>query len=303
MFRFKARETVNLVFTSSVNSQSARSLKSIVEFLTGKTIIPGTAAIIIGPEHELRLECQPSQTPFTLCPLDTKTPESTLQRMDTEKQQAFERAMQNLNRFEIKRDQEGQPTNSLSKYAGFELDSGDPLFNQWTGFVFFNVTVKSQRMEKLMQMVELSGPGKHSLKKLFGIRTPNGELLMGPGLMALQDYYMATAFWAKMRDLSEKRGFYILRLAQYQRLDGKDGRRDMRAELQLALESYLDTHPEMMLTVRKSRSRQSDVGGDSVDLTASIDEIDKWATGPAGGGFACANRRQALDMQNVASFR
>jgi len=60
-------------------------------------------------------------------------------------------------------------------------------------------------------------------------------------MMALQDYYMATMFWAKMSNLSSKRSFYELRLTQYKRLDGNNGRRDMRRELQvtpLRLQSY-----------------------------------------------------------------
>ena len=103
-------------------------------------------------------------------------------------------------------------------------------------------------------------------------------------MMALQDYYMATMFWAKMSNLSSKRSFYELRLTQYKRLDGNDGRRDMRRELQLTLQSYLNTYPEVLQNVRRARMRTSsdgiEAGGASVDLTIGLDVIDNWATGP-----------------------
>ncbi len=87
-------------------------------------------------------------------------------------------------------------------------------------------------MEKLLQSIQESAlqSGKYSLQKMFEMRLPgpSGDYyLMGPPLMALQDYYMATMFWAKMSNLSSKRSFYELRLTQYKRLDGFNGRRDM----------------------------------------------------------------------------
>lgn len=109
-------------------------------------------------------------------------------------------------------------------------------------------------------------------------------------MMALQDYYMATMFWAKMSNLSSKRSFYELRLTQYKRLDGNNGRRDMRRELQVTLQSYLDTYPEVLQNVRRARIRTSSDGieacGASVDLTTGLDEIDSdnWATGPGPAG-------------------
>ena len=87
-------------------------------------------------------------------------------------------------------------------------EADGPLFNEWTGYVFFHVTVKAQRMEKLLQSIEELQPGKYSLQKTFEMRLPSGDYLMGPPLMALQDYYMATMFWAKMSNLSSKRSFY-----------------------------------------------------------------------------------------------
>ncbi len=90
------------------------------------------------------------------------------------------------------------------------MESDGPLFNEWTGYVFFHVTVKAQRMGKLLQSIQDSALhlSKYSLQKLFEMRLPSGDYLMGPSLMALQDYYMATMFWAKMSNLSSKRSFY-----------------------------------------------------------------------------------------------
>ena len=280
--RVRVREVGNLVFTSSVDATSAAALKGVVQLLTGTTIDPGTKVVIIGLQHELRLECE---EPFLLCPADAKTRESSLHEMNTVLQKDFEKALQNLNRFVLKKDGNGRPTNSLSEHARVAWESDGPLFNEWTGYVFFHITAKGQRMEKLVQEISQHS-SKHSLQKLFDMRIPGGEYLMGPSLMALQDYYMATMFWAKMNILSSKRSFYTMRLAQYKRLDGMDGRRNMRTELQLTLESYLDKYPEVLQSVRKARSRSSAAGieacGAPVD-PAALDEIDNWATGPAGG--------------------
>ncbi len=272
-----------------------------MQLFTGTIIGPQTPVVIIGPQHELRLECE---QPFILCPADAKTSESLLHKMDTELQQAFENAIQNLNRFVLKKDQNGRPTNSLSEHARFTVESDGPLFNEWTGYVFFHVTAKAQRIEKLFQSLQDSKliPGKHSLQQLFEMKIPGGNYLMGPSLMALQDYYVATMFWAKMSNLSSKRGFYEKRLGQYTRLDGTDGRRDMRRELQVTLESYLNAYPEVLQNVRKARTRTSseqiEACGASVDLTTGLDEIDNWATGtgPAGPSIerAAGTQQHAL---------
>ncbi len=58
----------------------------------------------------------------------------------------------------------------------------------------------------------------------------------------------------------------------------------MRRELQVTLQSYLDTSPEVLQNVRRARIRTSSDGikacGASVDLTTGLDEIENWATGP-----------------------
>jgi hypothetical protein len=94
---------------------------------------------------------------------------------------------------------------------------------------------------ELLQSIQESAlqPGKYSLQKMFEMRLPSGDYGTPlDSMMALQDYYMATMFWAKMSNLSSKRSFYELRLTQYKRLDGNNGRRDMRRELQVTLQSY-----------------------------------------------------------------
>ncbi len=52
-----------------------------------------------------------------------------------------------------------------------------------------------------------------------------------------------------------KRKLFERRFAQFKLLDGLESRCDMRSELRVALESYLDTYPqaETLLQVRKSR--------------------------------------------------
>ena len=59
--------------------------------------------------------------------------------------------------------------------------------------------------------------------------------------------------------------------------------RDMRKELQQALEGYLDRFPHTLVQVRRSSSSKSDASIDSqhvVDLTA--EELREVASGPAG---------------------
>jgi hypothetical protein len=227
----------------------------------------------------------------------------------TELQQNFEKAIQNFNRFVLKKDQNGHPTNSLSEHARITVKSDGPLFNEWTGYVFFHVTAKAQRMEKLFQSLQDTKlfPGKYSLQHMLEMRIPGGDYLMGPCLMALQDNYMATMFWAKMSNLSSKRSFYEKRLVQYTRLDGTDGRRDMRRELQVTLESCLNAYPEVLQNVRKARTRTSsdriEACGASVNLTTGLDEIDNWATGtgPAGPSIERALNGQQARSRTLSS--
>ncbi len=107
----------------------------MVQFFTGTTINAETPVVIIGPQHEPRLQCDEPFLPLT---------------------------------------------NSLSVHARFHCESDSPLFNEWTGYVFFHVTAKGQRMEKLVQSIEYpKHPStKHRLHKLFEMRIPGGEYLM-----------------------------------------------------------------------------------------------------------------------------
>jgi hypothetical protein len=48
-----------------------------------------------------------------------------------------------------------------------------------------------------------SGPlGKYYMHKIFDLRGFDRECLVNPGLMALQDFHIATSFFAKMSDLT-----------------------------------------------------------------------------------------------------
>ena len=73
-------------------------------------------------------------------------------------------------------------------------------------------------------------------------------------------------------------------MQQFGALNGLDGMRDMRKELQQVLEGYLDRFPHILVQVRRSSSRKSGASIDSqhvVDLTA--EELRVFASGPAGG--------------------
>jgi hypothetical protein len=100
--RVKPRDVGNLVFIT-------HTLQGVVQLITGTMIRPQTPVVIIGSQHELRLECE---QPFLLCPADAKKHESSLHQMNTDLQKEFERTIQNLNRFVLKKDQNGRPTNS-----------------------------------------------------------------------------------------------------------------------------------------------------------------------------------------------
>jgi hypothetical protein len=86
--RVKPRDVGSLVFTTSVTTSSAHALQGVVQLITGTMIRPQTPVVIIGSQHELRLECE---QPFLLCPADTKKHESSLHQMNTDLQKEFER--------------------------------------------------------------------------------------------------------------------------------------------------------------------------------------------------------------------
>jgi hypothetical protein len=76
--RVRARDVVNLVFTTPVTTLSAHALQGVVQLFTGTMIGPQTPVVIIGPQHEPRLECE---QPFLFCPADAKTRESSLHKI------------------------------------------------------------------------------------------------------------------------------------------------------------------------------------------------------------------------------
>jgi hypothetical protein len=66
----------------------------------------------------------------------------------------------------------------------------------------------------------------------------------------------------------------------YARLDGKDGRLDMRAELKAVLEEFFDSHPHHAKTARRSKKRSAPSGETVVDLSQEdVDEFARPSTG------------------------
>jgi hypothetical protein len=68
-------------------------------------------------------------------------------------------------------------------------------FNSWIGFfLFLHVTCRTQRMEILSYVVLQIALGKYYMHKVFDLRVFDRECLVNPGLMALQDFHIATSF-------------------------------------------------------------------------------------------------------------
>ncbi len=110
--------------------------------------------------------------------------------------------------------------------------------------------------------------------------------------MALLDYYTATSIYGGIPSARDYRGFFELRAKQYGVLTGVGGAQEMRKELQMVLEGYLDRFPFKFAQVRRARKSSSSFATlEVVDLTE--EELrDGFATGPAGG--ARAGRRSEI---------
>jgi hypothetical protein len=92
------------------------------------------------------------------------------------------------------------------------------------------------------------------------------------------DFVVSTCLWAQLPLLAEHRPFYDRRVAMYARLDGKDGRLDMRAELKAVLEEFFDSHPQIphhAKTARRSKKRSAPSGETVMDL--SQEDVDEFA--------------------------
>ena len=281
------RSAVNSIFTEPVSKGSSPELQSIVQLITGQAISSAVAITLIHFDHRLR-DGIPDRHKFVLGPGGAKKERSTLHGLSTADQKDFFKLLQNAGRITPLFDTDGKQINLLDqdKYCHHTAES--PLFNDITAFLFFHVFAKGPRMlELFVGDIFRRDNGTHDMSKVFEKRvtTPTGELgehIVGPRMMALLDFYLATSIYGGIPAAQDHRPFFELRARQYGALNGLNGMRDMRKELQLVLEGYIDRFPHILVQVRRSRKSGASIdSGHVVDLTA--EELREFASGPAGG--------------------
>ena len=281
------RSAVNSIFTEPVSKGSSPELQSIVQLITGQAISSAVAITLIHFDHRLR-DGMPDRHKFILCPIGAKRERSTLHGLSSADHKDFFKLLQNAGRITPLFDTDGKQINLLDqdKYCHHTAES--PLFNDITAFLFFHVFAKGPRMlELFVGDIFRRDNGTHDMSKVFEKRvtTPTGELgehIVGPRMMALLDFYLATSIYGGIPAAQDHRPFFELRAKQYGALTGLNGMRDMRKELQLVLEGYIDRFPHILVQVRRSRKSGASIdSGHVVDLTA--EELREFASGPAGG--------------------
>ena len=270
-----ARAFMNRLCTEPVAASSDPALIEAVKLLTGKD--PAVSATVIFDTAHVIRQQRPENEVFVLCPHDAKRTSkvSSLHEMDNEVFRNAFKAFQSISRAEP-----GSPL-----FEAFDLDmikGTNPLFNHITGLIYTNVACKIPRMEDLLLLIETTD-GHHNMDKVFELQVTdeNGALvhLLGPSFWAYMDFAIATCIWAQLPCLVEHRSFYLRRRALYTALDGENGRRNMRTELQEVLEAFFDRHPHLAKpSSRKVKSGPSPAR-QQVDLTEA--DIEEWATSPA----------------------
>ena len=269
------REFHKALFETPITDSSDSQIRNLVQKLTGTILSPGLEVTIIHVFHELRSD---NPDNFVLCPLTSKSQKSTLHAMKHPNHIAFGDFLQNIGRFVLKKDSAGAQINNLEKAPYLVVDSGDILFNDVTCYGIFNCMGKIQRNDWIFGAECVNG--KHSLNKVFDLKIylleGQWEYQLNAGFMALHDFYAATSIYAEMAMSKQKRGFFNLRKAQYAKLDGKDGRRDWRAELKAVLEDYLDRFPEVLTQVKRRK-----ICCEKIPDAIVTGDMHKWATGPS----------------------
>jgi hypothetical protein len=155
------------------------------------------------------------------------------------------------------------------------------------GFLIFEVlAAKTPRVEEaLLRDIVKGEDGKHDMTNVFERKVlASDQFVVDSGLVALVDYMAAISLWASLtaNPVADMRAFYEIRKRQYGAMNGAGGSRNFRAELQSVLENYLDKFPNTLAKVRKTKRKSAAAASESVvDLTA--EELNGWATGPAGG--------------------
>ena len=106
-----------------------------------------------------------------------------------------------------------------------------------------------------MELFLLPEVGDVSLDALFDAKMMlsdgsfGGEYIINAKLLAFFEFTVLVSFWNSQSTVQQKRHFFTSRLKQYERMDGKDDRRDFRVELKKALTAYRLKYPDLFIPV------------------------------------------------------
>ena len=290
--RKEIRNLTNKIFTEPITRASPPELKSIALLITGKTLNtdnPGDSITLIDIDHKLRRSLADPAS-FILCPQKAKQASSLAGLHLEGHKDFFTRVLQNVNRIVPLFSREGEQMNHMTQDKFLLPTVTSPLFNIITGYYYFNCLAKAPRMEAVfVGDIEQRQDGTYDMSKVFERRVvtedgSEGDFVVGPRLMALTDFYIATSIFGGIPQAHDFRDFYELRVKQYKALNGVGGARDMRAELKAVLEDYLNQFPHAKVQVRGSR--KSGPSRASIDEVVDLTEEElraSFAMGPAGG--------------------
>ena len=99
--------------------------------------------------------------------------------------------------------------------------------------------------------------------------------MLNERVVARWDFYVYTSIYASQVMITAKRNFFDVRVAMYEKLDGKDGRPDWRVLLKDKLKGYMERFPACTDSVfrRKKHFATSNAGGHGVRAASGDEQV------------------------------
>ena len=145
-----------------------------------------------------------------------------------------------------------------------QVRAGAPLFNDAYCYMYLNYLCKTQTIHSALYVPSPCDKEGHVFDATFNATAADGRPVLDCRLLAWLDYAIGTCLHANMTEITKLRGsIYDAKLGLYELLNGKDGRRDWRAELKAALEQYVVKYPQALAKVRARRVSRESVGADA----------------------------------------
>ena len=270
-----AREGVEQLFRGSITVDSPAPLKEIAEFL-GAGVPTLDRPVVIMDERHPAIRQAMSRSGLTFTPKGKNQPVSSFHELHSEDEQDFVfQFLGNIGRlvyypsvtytafvvtdiinshaFGPVGSRRHDPANGDNFYQRpfTQLRRRGVVFNILYCYLWCTVWSKFSRMETFL----LPEIGEDNLDAMFDAKmmlsdgSSGGEYIINARLLAFFEFTVLVAFWNSQSTVQQKRSFFTSRLRQYERMDGKEDRRDFRVELKKALTAYRLKYPELFIPV------------------------------------------------------